>query len=129
MNVRSPLVAISGAVLLALGGAALPADVDFARLLKADKEPDNWMTYHGSYNSWHYSALKDVNTTNVKRLKVAWSHVASRSTRGLQSYPLVVDGVLYYSGAYNQVWALDGATGNASCTRTRKSLISGALTR
>jgi len=111
MNVRSRLVAISGAVLLAFGAEAGAADVDHQRLLKADKEPDNWMTYHGSYNSWHYSALKDINTSNVKGLKEAWSHVASRSTRGLQSYPLVVDGVLYYSGSYNQVWALDGATG------------------
>src|SRR4030095_15137409 len=111
MNVCSRLVAISGAVLLGFGGQAAAADVDHQRLLKADKEPDNWMTYHGSYNSWHYSALKDINTTNVKQLKVAWSHVASRSTRGLQSYPLAVDGVLYYSGSYNQVWALDGATG------------------
>ena len=34
-----------------------------------------------------------------------------RSTRGLQSFPLVADGVLYYSGSYNQVYALDGATG------------------
>src|SRR5439155_713710 len=34
-----------------------------------------------------------------------------RSVRGLQSYPLAADGVLYYSGSYNQVWALDGATG------------------
>src|SRR5580765_2205622 len=111
MNVRSRLVAISGVVLLAFGGQAVAADVDFARLLKAQSEPNNWMTYHGSYNSWHYSALKDINTSNVKGLKEAWSHVASRSTRGLQSYPLVVDGVLYYSGSYNQVWALDGATG------------------
>ena len=34
-----------------------------------------------------------------------------RSVRGLQSMPLAVDGVLYYSGSYNQVFALDGATG------------------
>ena len=111
MNVRSRLVAISGAVLLAFGGQLVAADVDHQRLLKAESEPNNWMTYHGSYNSWHYSALKDINTSNVKGLKEAWSHVASRSTRGLQSYPLVVDGVLYYSGSYNQVWALNGATG------------------
>jgi hypothetical protein len=38
MNVRSRLVAISGAVLLAFGGQAAAADVDFQRLLKADKE-------------------------------------------------------------------------------------------
>ena len=34
-----------------------------------------------------------------------------RSVRGLQSMPLAVDGIVYYSGAYNQVFALDGATG------------------
>src|SRR5205814_1335064 len=57
------------------------------------------------------SALADINTKNVGSLREAWSHVASRSVRGLQSYPLAADGVLYYSGSYNQVWALDGATG------------------
>src|SRR5947207_5198761 len=93
------------------GAPALAADVDFQRLLKADQEPQNWMTYHGSYKSWHYSALADISAENVRNLREAWSHVASRSVRGLQSYPLAVDGVLYYSGSYNQVWALDGATG------------------
>ena len=33
------------------------------------------------------------------------------STRGLQSMPLVADGVLYYTGSYSRVFALDGATG------------------
>jgi alcohol dehydrogenase (cytochrome c) len=102
---------------LSLAAAVLPwsvsiaADIDSARLLNADKDPDNWLSYHGSYNSWHYSALDQINASNVSKLTEAWSHVASRSVRGLQSYPLVADGVLYYSGAYNQVWALDGATG------------------
>jgi PQQ-dependent dehydrogenase (methanol/ethanol family) len=102
---------------LSLAAAVLPwsvstaADIDGNRLINADKEPSNWMTYHGSYKSWHYSALDQINAGNVGGLKEAWSHVASRSTRGLQSYPLAADGVLYYSGSYNQVWALDGATG------------------
>jgi len=91
---------------------ATAADVDSNRLLNVDKEPDNWMTYHGTYKSWHYSPLAAINAGNVAQLRAAWSHVASRSNRGLQSYPLVVDGVLYYSGSYNQVWALDGATGD-----------------
>ena len=38
-------------------------------------------------------------------------HQPGRSTRGLQSMPLVADGMLYYSGSYSQVFALDGATG------------------
>ena len=92
--------------------APMAADVTSERLLKADSEPGNWMTYHGNYASWHYSGLSEINSGNVKGLTEAWSHVASRSVRGLQSYPLAVDGVLYYSGSYNQVWAIDGATGD-----------------
>ncbi len=34
-----------------------------------------------------------------------------RAVRGLQSMPLAADGILYYSGPYNQVYALDGSTG------------------
>ena len=48
---------------------------------------------------------------NVKKLRVAWVHHPGRSTRGLQSMPLVQDGVLYYTGSYSRVWALDAATG------------------
>ena len=33
------------------------------------------------------------------------------STRGLQSMPLVADGVLYYTGSYSRTFALNGATG------------------
>jgi len=111
MNKWCKLSALSLAAALLPWSVSTAADIDGNRLQNADKEPDNWMTYHSTYRSWHYSALDQINTGNVSGLKEAWSHVASRSVRGLQSYPLVADGVLYYSGSYNQVWALDGATG------------------
>ena len=92
-----------------------------ARLVNAmDKEPGNWMSYHGDYRSWHYSSLDQINTGNVKNLKEAWSHVASRANRGLQGFPLAIDGVLYYSSPYNQLYALDGATGNILWTYKHK---------
>ena len=37
------------------------ADVDGQRLINADKEPGNWMSYHGGYKSWHYSSLDQIN--------------------------------------------------------------------
>jgi len=99
-------------VLLAVAAVAWPAEaVDPARIEAADQNPNDWLTYHGSYRSWHYSPLDQINTENVKRLRVAWIHHPGRSTRGLQSFPLVADGVLYYSGSYSRVWALDAATG------------------
>jgi PQQ-dependent dehydrogenase (methanol/ethanol family) len=103
---------VAAAAILGTSMSVGAADVDFQRLLNADKTPADWLTYHGSYKSWHYSGLNQINTQNVKDLKVAWSHATPRSTRGLQSFPLVADGILYYSGSYNQLFALDGATGD-----------------
>ena len=75
------------------------------------RQPNDWLTYHQSYNGWSYSALDQINASNVKDLEVAWIHVPGHATRGLQSMPLAADGVLYYTGSYSRVFALDGATG------------------
>jgi alcohol dehydrogenase (cytochrome c) len=107
---------LAGAAALAVASAVgLCADpshaVDPSRLESADKNPNDWLTYHGSYKSWHYSALDQIDTDNVGRLQVAWMHSPGRSTRGLQSFPLVAEGVLYYTGSYSRVFALDAASG------------------
>ena len=54
-----------------------------ARASMADSSGNDWTTYHGTYRSWHYSPLTEINTDNVKRLRVAWVHHPGRSTRGL----------------------------------------------
>ena len=87
---------------------------------KPEAEPGNWVTYNGTYKSWHYSPLDKINTKNVGKLTEAWSHSASRARRGMQSMPLAIDGVLYYTGPYNQVYALDGATGQMLWTYKQK---------
>ena len=110
-SVPFAMAAVAAAV-IAISAPARAADVDAQRLADADKHPADWLTYHGTYKSWHYSGLDQINASNVKNLKVAWTHATPRSTRGLQGFPLVVDGILYYSGSYNQLFALDGATGN-----------------
>jgi alcohol dehydrogenase (cytochrome c) len=72
---------------------------------------NDWPTYHGTYESYHFSGLEQINSGNVQNLQVAWTHDPGRNTRGVQSMPLVQDGILYYSGSYSRVYALDGATG------------------
>ena len=74
-----------------LASAARAADVDHRRLVDADKNPADWLTYHGTYRSWHYSGLDQINAGNVNRLKVAWLHATPKSTRGLQLFPLVAE--------------------------------------
>jgi alcohol dehydrogenase (cytochrome c) len=56
---------------LLFAGASF-GQVTSQRLLKAEAEPQNWMTYSGSYKGWRYSALDQINRTNVKNLKVEW---------------------------------------------------------
>jgi alcohol dehydrogenase (cytochrome c) len=71
----------------------------------------DWTTYHGTWRDYDFSSLDQINTDTVKSLQVAWTHDPGRDTRGLQSMPLAQNGVLYYSGSYSRVYALDGATG------------------
>jgi len=62
------------------------SDTGTRRAAMAGPASDNdWPTYHGTYQSWHYSPLAQINTDNVKRLRVAWVHHPGRSTRGTVS--------------------------------------------
>ena len=103
--------ALSAAAFVGFASQAMAADVTWDRLMNADKDANNWLMYHQSFKGWHYSGLDQVNANNVKDLHVAWMHTPSASKRGIQSFPLVADGVLYYTSSSGQVWALDGASG------------------
>src|SRR4249920_1178365 len=104
---------LAGCAALAVAAlvTASPTRAQDAAALNAEATQKDWPTYHGTYKSYHYSGLDQINTGNVKNLEVAWMHFPERATRGIQSTPLAIDGVLYYSGSYSRVWALDGATG------------------
>lgn len=102
---------IAGAVLAALSSAAVHAAPADAGRGPGYDDPNNWPQYHRSFNAWRYSPLDAINKSNVKRLKVAWIHQPGNITHGLQATPIVIDGVLYYISAENNVWAVDAATG------------------
>src|SRR6476619_5754442 len=85
------------ACLAATSLAVSAAEIDANALLQADQNPNDWTMYHQSYRSWHYSALDQINTDNVKGLKIAWMHTPGSGKRGVQSPPLAIDGVLYYT--------------------------------
>lgn len=71
----------------------------------------NWPEYHGDFRGWAYSPLDLINKKNVERLKVAWIHQPGDISQGLESTPIILDGILYYSGSNNRVFALDAGTG------------------
>src|SRR5258708_5460422 len=84
---------------------------DGARIANAAKEPQNWLTYFGTYNGWRYSPLDQVNLKTVKQLTPAWAFQTGKIEGGLNATPLVMDGVLYLVGSYDRVFALNASTG------------------
>ena len=54
--------------LLLLATAAPKAQVTFERLLRADREPQNWLTYSGTYLSQRFSQLTQITPYNVNNI-------------------------------------------------------------
>ncbi len=100
-------------LLLPIGCAGLArSQVTYDRLLKADQEPHNWLTYSGSYSGWRYSALQQITALNVQRLEVQWVFQTAAVGK-FETTPLVVDGVLYGTGQDDRAFAVDARTGRA----------------
>jgi len=96
-------------ILVSLAGS-LWAQVTFDRILNADKEPQNWLTYSGNVKGQRFSGLKQIAPANVKNLELQWVWQA-KSLEKFETTALVVDGVLYTVEAPDTVVALDAATG------------------
>ncbi len=69
--------------------------------------PNNWAHARGQHNNQGYSQLSQINTKNVKNLKLAWTF-STGVNRGHEGAPLVIDGVMYVHTAFpNNIYALD----------------------
>ena len=77
---------------------------------KAAEKNVDWPVYGGSPENNHYSSLVQINRANVKQLAVAWSFDTDEEG-GLQTSPIIVNGVLYGITPTQKVFALDAATG------------------
>ena len=98
----------------------------------------DWPTYHGSPGGNRYSALTQIDRSNVARLAPKWIFPLPNAAQ-VENTPLVVEGLMYVSNA-NECWALDAGSGRqvwhyqrartkgitgSSSTRARSSISSG----
>jgi glucose dehydrogenase len=92
--------------------AAKPDEVAETAAVKRDssQEQRDWAVWGGAAENTHYSALAQINRSNVKNLAVAWSF-DSQEKGGLQTSPIVVEGVLYGITPTQKIFALDATTG------------------
>ena len=115
-----------------LGGLVL-AQVTYDRLLHAEKEPQNWLTYSGGYASHRYSTLDQINKDNVKNLQMKWVYHPiyqknEKNQSKMENTPLVVDGIMYTGTALEAV-ALDAVTGRQYLETPAYSRSEGLLQR
>ena len=80
------------------------------RLLAADRDECNWLTHGRNYSETRYSPSARIHTGNVGELGLAW-YVDFDTGRGQEATPLVVDGIIYVSSSWSNVYAIDGRTG------------------
>ncbi|MEO5739807.1 MAG: PQQ-binding-like beta-propeller repeat protein [Vicinamibacterales bacterium] len=70
----------------------------------------DWTHYDGSLTGNRYSPLELINQSNVQRLGAAWVFPIASNPRAVQSTPVVLDGIMYFTG-WNEIYALDATTG------------------
>ena len=86
------------------------AEVSQARLDSAAEQPEQWLTYGGSYDETRHSSLTKVNKDTLPELGIGWVY-DMKKPRGVEATPIVVDGVMYVTGSWSVVYALDARTG------------------
>jgi len=84
--------------------------IDDARLVIADRDSANWLTYGRTYSEQRFSPLRQINDSSVGRLGLVWSHELP-TTRGVEATPIVVDGVIYTTSSWSVVYAFDARSG------------------
>ena len=89
----------------------MAAEVTGERLIQAQKEPHNWLSYSGTYNAWRYSPLDQINKNNLKKLVPVWAFQTGKTDGGFSCTPLVADGVMYITSPWNRVFAINAVTG------------------
>ena len=107
---HGPKVLRSLVAAVCLAGGVVTAQVSVDRLRQTEREPQNWLMFSGGYSGWRHSPLKQITPANAKNLEMKWAFQAD-STEKLESTPLVVDGVLYFTQPPNDIVALDARTG------------------
>jgi quinohemoprotein ethanol dehydrogenase len=89
---------------------SVAANVTTDRIVAADNEPQNWLSHGRTYDEQRFSPLATINDGNIGQLKLAW-YLDLGTDRGLEATPIVVNGVMYVSGAWNIVHAINAQTG------------------
>ena len=80
-------------------------------ILNDAKSTDQIVTNGLGLQGQRYSTLDALNTNNINQLRPVWGFSGGEKQRGQEAQPLIKDGVMYITGSYSRVYALDARTG------------------
>jgi len=96
----------------------LIAGLFFISIFSFYTAPDftDWAGYHGGNNRNHFSPLTQINVSNVKNLKLAWSYASGgadtiNQTTQMQCNPIIIQGIMYGVSAGSQAFAINASNG------------------
>jgi quinoprotein glucose dehydrogenase len=103
----------------------------YAYTTKTPDDNSGWQVYGGSKKSTRYSSLKQIDTSNVKQLQVAWVHHTDdadvKASSQIQCNPIIVNNVLYATTPHLRLIALDAATGEQKWIFNPEKYLSGKM--
>ena len=109
-NINSSIPILSLLVILVLFGCQnLQIEIDDDAIANEEQVAD-WLAYGRTHNERRFAPIDDINVNNINDLKVDW-YLDLPGDVGLVSTPLVVDGIMYFTGTMNIVRAVDAVTG------------------
>ncbi|QFS84517.1 Quinoprotein ethanol dehydrogenase precursor [Roseivivax sp. THAF40] len=104
------IAAVTLSVMAAAG--AVQAQVTEAMLANDQATTDQIVTNGMGRHLQRYSPLDTINTENVKNLVPAWAFsLGGEKQRGQETQPLIYDGIMYITGSYSRLYAIDVKTG------------------
>lgn len=127
MNARLTLRALAAVAALTIPCVAHPQEVQNQKkgpaaaiekgisvsqemLNAAGRQTRNWLHTNGSYDQMRYYPGNQINTENVRRLRPVFV-VQTEVVESMETAPIVVDGIMYFTTSFNHVYAVDAATG------------------
>jgi alcohol dehydrogenase (cytochrome c) len=105
---------VLASTLIAGAWPASAADVTPERLSNADKEPQNWLMNHRTYDGQRFSPLATINRDNVGNLKLVYAVPlgGGGGNEYNQATPLAEDGFLYITDSWGVVYKIDATSGD-----------------
>ncbi len=85
--------------------------IDDAALRHAAENGNDWITYGHDYADTHYSPLKQIDTSNAARLGLAWYFQTDSDPGTEEANPVVANGTMYVTTAWDLLYAVDARTG------------------